>query len=106
MIFEQYRDDLKNRYAGSDFNEIPTGDCTIVEFFDAGGVIRSSGPKLDKSDAYREIREDLIGLRSEVMITVTEVQRDAWTGTPHTGEGPIYNTDGGREHYDGTDWIP
>lgn len=69
-------------------------------------VLVTSAQKSSLLDAYRNIREDLVGLRSEVMITVTEAQRDAWTGTPADGEGPIFNTDGTAELYNGTDWTP
>lgn len=175
MIWEQYRDDLLNRFASHTFTETAVSSMTLVEFnhddtidsvSDSGGTARfnfASGPTLvvgsqvtnssfttntdyngshvvaatdgttyyevtgisfgtsetgdmaaligssqtlDKLDAYREIREDLVALRSEVMITVTEAQRDAWTGTPYDGEGLIFNSDGSAELYDGTSWTP
>ena len=106
MLYEQYRDDLLNRFASHTFLETPTGSMTLVQFRDAGLVVIGEAQKLDLLDAYRQIREDLVGLRSEIAITVSEAQRDAWTGTPATGEGPIYNTDGAMEIYDGVDWTP
>ncbi len=105
-LYEQYRDDLLNRFVSHTFNETPVGGMTLVEFLDASSNIIGSAQKLDLLDAYRQIREDLVGLRSEIMIAVSEIQRDAWTGTPATGEGVIYNTDGGAELYDGVAWIP
>lgn len=106
MLYEQYRDDLLNRYSGYSFVETTVGSMTQVEFQDGSSATVAEVTNLDLVDAYRSIRQDLVGLRSEIMITVTEVQRDAWTGTPATGEGPIFNTDGTTELYDGTDWTP
>jgi len=182
MLYEQYRDDLLNRYADHSFTETTVGSLTLVKFSDdntiykvandsgiarfqyddgptlsIGGEVTLSGfvdnpdyngthivgaalyvdgrgiittyfeiagidfgtnetgsaavfvassQKMDELDAYRSIRQDLVGLRSEIMITVTEVQRDAWTGTPADGEGPIFNTDATAELYDGTSWVP
>lgn len=106
MLYEQYRDDLLNRFVSHTFTETTVGSMTLVEFKDAGDAVIGAATKLDLVDAYRSIREDLIALRSEVMITVTEDQRDAWTGTPLDGEGPIFNTDGTAEVFDGTDWTP
>jgi len=106
MIYEQYRDDLLNRYPGYSFVETVIDSMTQVEFQDGGLTTIATATQLALLDAYRSIRQDLVGLRSEIMITVTEIQRDAWTGTPADGEGPIFNTDGACELYDGTSWVP
>ena len=106
MLYEQYRDDLLNRYVSHSFVETTVGSMTQVEFKDGGSATIAEATKLDLVDAYRSIRQDLVALRSEVMITVTEAQRDLWTGTPYDGEGPIFNTDGTCEVYDGTSWTP
>jgi len=106
MLYEQYRDDLLNRFVSHTFTETTIQSMTLVEFKDAGDAVIGSSLKLDLVGAYRSIREDLVALRSEVMIVVTEAQRDAWTGTPFDGEGPIFNTDGAAECYDGTAWTP
>lgn len=106
MLYEQYRDDMLNRYASHTFVETTNGSLTKVEFQDGGSITIAEATKLDLVDAYRNIRQDLVGLRSEVMITVSEAQRDTWTGIPADGEGPIFNTDGSCEFYDGTDWTP
>lgn len=176
MLYEQYRDDLLNRYFNHSFTETTVGSATLVQFFHSDAIVTVSdssgtarfeafayGPtlvvgsevvisgyatntayngsyivsatdgstyfevasiafgtvelsgsvaaliaaeqKVELVDAYRRIREDLVGLRSEVLVTVTEAQRDLWTGTPYDGEGPIFNTDGTCECYDGTNWI-
>jgi hypothetical protein len=105
-LYEQYRDDLLNRFASHSFTETPVGSMTLVEFFDSVPTLVASSQKLTLVDAYRSIREDLVGLRSEIMITVSEVQRDAWTGTPALGEGPIYNETNTAELYDGVAWTP
>ena len=106
-LYEQYRDDTLNRFPAHTFLETTPGSMFRVVLRDAGlVVIGDSGNKLTLLDCYREIREDLIGLRSEIAITVSEAQRDAWTGTPATGEGFIYNTNGGVEVWDGAAWTP
>ncbi len=175
-LYEQYRDDILNRFANHSFTETANGSLVSVYFYqddtidsvtDSGGTARfnfASGPTLtvgqtvvntgfttntayngthvvsatdgttyfevsgisfgtnetgnmaalinsasnqsELKTAYIRIRESLIGLRSEIQITVSEAQRDAWTGTPVTGEGFIYNTDGGVEVWDGAAWTP
>jgi len=174
-IYQQYRDDILNRFADHSFTETAVGDQTLVElnhddtidsvsdsagtarfnfasgptlvvgsqvtnsgfvtnaayngihivtatdgttFFEVAGInfgtnetgnmaaLIASAQKPSQLDAYRSIREDIVALRSEVMITVSEAQRDAWTGTPAIGEGPIYNTDGTAELWDGVAWTP
>lgn len=105
-LYEQYRDDLLNRPPADSFLETTVGSMILVELRDAGLTVIGAAQKLTQLDAYRQIREDLIGLRSEVAITVSEAQRDAWAGTPLIGEGFIYNTDGGVEVWDGVAWTP
>ena len=100
-VKEIYRDDLLNRYVSHTFLETPVGSMTLVEFRDAGVVTIASAQTLVVDDAYRTIREDLIGF-GEVIITIDETQRDALTST--TTGTLIYNTDGTVEIYTGSDW--
>jgi len=103
-IKELYRDDLLNRFASHTFTETTVGSMTLVEFEDAGSAVVGSSQNLIVDDAYRLIRQDLVGFAGEIMITITEVQRDALT-SPETG-GLIYNTDATVEVYSGTAWDP
>ena len=102
-IKEMYRDDLLNRFVSHTFTETAAGSMTLVEFKDAGSAVVGAAQNLVVDDAYRNIRRDLVGL-GEVIITVDEAQRDAWSTTvPGT---LIYNTDGAVEVYNGTAWDP
>ncbi len=100
---ELYRDDLLNRFASHTFTETTVQDQTLVEFKDAGSVVIGSAKTLVVDDAYKTIREDLVGA-AVILITITEVQRDALT-SPDTGT-IIYNTDATVEVYSGTAWDP
>ena len=71
---ELYRDDLLNRFAGHSFEETVIGSMIMVEFKDAGLVVIAQSQKMDATDAYKEIRENLIGTAAEVMFCITEVQ--------------------------------
>jgi len=102
-IKELYRDDLLNRFASHTFTETTVGSMTLVEFENAGSVVVGSAQTLVIDDAYRTIRQDLVGF-GEILITITEVQRDALTSI-ETGT-LIYNTDATVEVYDGTTWDP
>ncbi len=100
---ELYRDDLLNRFASHTFTETTVGSMTLVEFKDGSSVVVGASQKLVVDDAYKEIRGDLVGL-GEVLITITETQRNALTSTD-TGT-LIYNTDATVEVYNGTSWDP
>lgn len=102
-IKQMYRDDLSNRFADHTFTETPVGSMTLVEFKDVGDNVIGAAKNPVVDDAYRNIRRDLVGL-GEVIITVDEDQRDAWT-TTDTGT-LIYNTDGTVEVFNGSDWDP
>jgi len=101
---ELNRDDLLNRFASHTFTETTVGSMTLVEFKDGGSAVVGSSQKLDIGDAYREIREDLVG-GAEVLLTITETQRDALTESIATG-AHIYNTDATVEVYNSTAWDP
>ena len=102
-ILQLYRDDLLNRFASHTFDETTVGSMTLVEFKDGGSAVVGSAQTLVVDDAYRQIRQDLVGL-GEVMITIDETQRDALTST--TTGTLIYNTDATVEVFNGVDWDP
>ena len=102
-IKELNRDDLLNRFASHTFTETTVGSMTLVEFKDAGSAVIGAAQTLVVDDAYRAIREDLVG-DATILITIDETQRDALT-SPDTGT-LIYNTDATAEVYSGTDWDP
>lgn len=102
-IKQMYRDDLLNRFASHTFTETVAGSTTLVEFKDAGDAVIGAAQNLVVDDAYRNIRRDLVGL-GEVIITVDEDQRDTWTSS--VIGTLIYNTDGGVEVFNGSDWDP
>lgn len=100
---ELYRDDLLNRFVSHTFTETTVSSMTLVEFKNASSVVVGAAQTLVVDDAYKTIREDLVGA-AVILITITEVQRDALT-SPDTGT-IIYNTDATVEVYDGTNWDP
>ncbi len=102
-IKEMNRDDLLNRFVSHTFEETVVGSMTLVEFKDAGDAVIGAAQKLDIDDAYRAIRLDLVG-DATVLITITEVQRDALTSSLTGTE--VYNTDATVEVFNGTDWDP
>lgn len=83
--FEIYRDDLLNRYEGHTFTETPVGSMTNVEFKDSEDGVVLSSQKLTKDDAYRDIRINLVGSPDEILLTLSESQKDALTGPIPTG---------------------
>jgi len=97
------RDDLTNRYVSHTFTETTIGSMTLVEFKDGSSNVIGAAQTLVVDDAYRRIRQDLIG-DATILITITEVQRDALT-SPETGT-LIYNTDATVEVYSGSAWDP
>ena len=100
---ELYRDDLLNRYSGHTFTETTVNSMTLVEFKDGSSNRIAEAQKLVVGDAYKHIREDLVG-EGLILITIDETQRDALTAT--VVGTLIYNTDGTVEVYDGIDWTP
>lgn len=65
-IKELYQDDLLNRFAGHTFTETVVGSMTKVEFKDGGSAVIGEAQNLVVDDAYKSIREALIGTLSEV----------------------------------------
>lgn len=102
-IKELYRDDLLNRYASHTFTETAIEDMTLVEFKDAGDAVIVASNKLDVGDAYKAIRDDLIG-GPEVLPQVTTIQRDALTGT-HDGCMVWNTTTSNLDVCSGGSWI-
>jgi len=102
-IKELYRDDLLNRFVSHTFTETTVGSMTLVEFKDGSSDVVGSAQCLVVDDAYRAIRQDLVGF-GEIIITIDETQRDALT-SPDTGT-MIYNTDATVEVYSGSAWDP
>lgn len=102
-LLQLYRDDLLNRYSGHSFTETTVGSMTLVEFKDGGSAVIGAAQTLVADDAYKCIREDLVGT-ALILITIDETQRDALTGTV-TGT-IIYNTDATVEVYSGISWDP
>lgn len=103
-IKELYRDDLLNRYVSHTFTETVVGSMTLVEFKDGSDDVVGASQCLDINDAYRTIRQDLVGFAGEIMIVIDETQRDALTSTE---QGTIiYNTDGSGEAYIDSSWDP
>lgn len=71
---EVYSDDLINRYAGHTFTETIVGSMTKVEFKDTGPVVIAEAQTLEVDDAYRRIREDLVGPTATVLLELTNQQ--------------------------------
>lgn len=102
-VKELYRDDLLNRFASHTFTETTVASMTLVEFKDGSSDVVGQAKTLVVDDAYRTIRQDLVGF-GEIIICIDETQRDAIT-SPDTGT-LIFNLDGTVEVYDGTAWTP
>jgi len=83
---ELYRDDLLNRFASHTFTETTINDFTKVEFKDGGSVVIAEATKQGKEEAYRLIRENLIGTLAEILPRSTETQRDNLTSTDDATE--------------------
>lgn len=62
---EIYEADLLSRFPDHTFDETTVGSFTKVEFKDSGDVVIGSSQKLDIGDAYKEIREAVVGFVTE-----------------------------------------
>ena len=100
---ELYRDDLLNRFASHTFTETTVGSMTLVEFKDGGSAVVGAAKTLVVDDAYKTIREDLVGTTGDVMISLTDTQRDALTSTD-SAVIIFQETDTDVECYNGTEW--
>lgn len=76
---ELYRDDLLNRFASHTFTETTVGSMTLVEFKDGSSDVVGAAQTLVADDAYKSIREGLVGTTGDVLIRLTKAQRDAVT---------------------------
>lgn len=101
---ELYRDDLLNKFASHTFTETTVGSMTKVEFKDGGSAVVGVAQKLVVDDAYKEIREDLVGTVAEVMFSLTATQRDALTGTD-AATLIFQETAEDIECYNGAEWA-
>lgn len=97
------RDDLLNRFASHTFTETVVGDQTKVEFKNGSSVLIASSQKNLVDDAYKQIREALVGTPGEVMYTLTETQKNALT-SPDQATLIFEETNGHVECYNGTAW--
>ncbi len=97
------RDDLLNRFASHTFTETVVGDHTLVEFKNGSSVVIASSRKEVVDDAYKSIREALVGTPSEVMYKITSTQRDSIT-SPKEATLIFQSTGGNVECYNGTEW--
>jgi len=62
---EIYEADLLIRFPDHTFNETTVGSLTQVDFEDGGSALVATATKLDVGDAYKNIREDVVGFVSE-----------------------------------------
>lgn len=100
---ELYRDDLLNRFASHTFTETTVGGMTLVEFKNGSSVVVGSVQTLIVDDAYKAIREDLVGTVADTMLSLTSTQRDALTSTKRATL-IFQETNGQVECYNGTIW--
>lgn len=84
-----FNDDLLNRLTGFTITETVVGSMTLVQLKDGGENVVAESKKLVVDDAYRTIREDIIGPVANIMLIVSQAQRDQLS---NIDEGtPIYN---------------
>ncbi len=102
-LLQLYRDDLLVRFPSHTFTETVVGDMTKVEFFDGASALVFEAQKLDATDAYKNIRENLVGTPAEFMFCATVTQRDAMTGVLQ-GTQIFQETDKEIEAYNGVEW--
>ena len=100
---ELYRDDLLNRFASHTFTETTVGSMTLVEFKDGSSVVVGAAQTLVVDDAYKTIREDLVGTSGDVMLSLTATQRDALTSTA-SATLIFVESDSQVDCYNGTEW--
>lgn len=63
---ESYSKDLLVRFPDHYFTETAFGDSTKVEFFNVSDVLIATSTNLDVGDAYKLIREDVIGFNEDI----------------------------------------
>lgn len=100
---ELYRDDLLNRFASHTFTETTVGSMTLVEFEDGSSVIVGASQNLVVDDAYKTIREDLVGTTGDIMFSLTTTQKNALT-SPAAPTQIFDETVGDVQCYNGTEW--
>jgi len=98
-----YANDLIHRFASHTFTETTVQSETKVEFKNASSVVIRKSQKLLAIDAYRIIRNDLLG--AEVPLFLSDIpERNALTSVDIGTT--IYNiTTNKDETYDGSKWI-
>jgi len=98
-----YANDLIHRYPSHTFTEATVNSLTKVEFKDGGSVVIGEGIKLKVIDAYRGIRDDLLGGENLAFLSTT-TQRNALSSIDKGTQ--LYNITLGRDEiYDGTNWT-
>ena len=103
-IKEIYRDDLLNRYASHTFTETIVGSMTLVELKDGSSDVIGSAQTLVVDDAYKNIREDLVGTGSDVTLSLTTTQINNLTSLGHGVE--VHNTTTGDMWcYHDSGWV-
>jgi len=101
---ELNRDDLLNRFASHTFTETTVDDHTLVEFKNGSSVLIASARNEVVDDAYKSIREALVGTAGEIMFSLTPTQRDALSSLAH-GTNIHNHTDFGIDTYH-LEWHP
>lgn len=99
---ELYRDDLLNRFDNHTFTETIVDDHIFVEFKDINDITIASAKTLVVDDAYKNIRENLVGDTS-ILLAVDETQRDNLLNVDD-GQEILNLTNNTHEHYSQTDW--
>lgn len=98
-----YANDLIHRYASHTFTETTVGSLTKVEFKDAGSALVKKKTNLLAIDAYRAIRQDLLGDENPVFLS-TLTERDALENVD-AGTAILNLTDAQDQTYNGTSWV-
>lgn len=103
-IKEIYRDDLKGRFASHTFTETTVEDETLVEFKNGSSVVVARSQKQNVDDAYKNIRENMVGSTGDFMLELTTTERDALT-SPTNGTNLQNKDTFGIDTFD-TGWFP
>jgi len=102
-VKELNRDDLLNRFVSHTFTETIVDSMTLVEFKDGGSTVVGAAKTIVVDDAYRIIREDLVGDLS-ILHLLTTTERDALSSVDDGQQ--IFNiTDNEQQSFDGTVWV-
>jgi len=98
-----YANDLIHRFASHTFTETTVQSETKVEFKNSSSAVIRKSQKLLAIDAYRAIRNDLLGAEVPLFLSTT-IERDALTSVDKGTT--IYNiTTNEDETYNGTSWV-